>query len=171
MAEFTETQVKSLTRAAELTIAALDESMRADDDINIGAIAGTNDLQFETVKPGRTLVIEHLSAYNVTAACTFIRLGYFNGHRLNWLETQPAPLVSETVVLKGTLRLRDLLKLEGWNDDDTYPHTFDVFVAILPRKAILALAVVDAIKNLFSIFSPKQISVPTWLGGKGKNES
>jgi len=64
-----------------------------------------------------------------------------------------------------------LLKLEGWNDDDTYPHTFDVFVAILPRKAILALAVVDAIKNLFSIFSPRQISIPTWLGGKGKNES
>jgi len=125
MAEFTETQIEQLTKAAELTIAALDESMRADDDINIGATAGTNDLQFETVKPGRTLVIEHLSAYNVTAACTFIRLGYFNGHRLNWLETQPAPLVSETVVLKGTLRLREgmypIARLEGCGlGDDIY---------------------------------------------------
>ena len=26
------------------------------------------------------------------------------------------------------------LKLKGWSDDDTYPHTFDVYVAILPRK-------------------------------------
>ncbi len=49
------------------------------------------------------------------------------------------------------------LKLKGWNDDDTYPHTFDVFVAVLPRKAILALAVVDAIKGAFGILSPKRI--------------
>ena len=49
------------------------------------------------------------------------------------------------------------LKLKGWNEDDTYPHTFDVMVAILPRKAILALAIVDAIKSLFSILSPRRI--------------
>jgi len=49
------------------------------------------------------------------------------------------------------------LKLQGWNTDDTYPHAFDVFVAILPRKAILALAVVDAIKSVFGILSPKRI--------------
>lgn len=49
------------------------------------------------------------------------------------------------------------LKLKGWNDDDSYPHTFDVFVAILPRKAILALALVDAIKSLFGMLSPKRI--------------
>jgi len=49
------------------------------------------------------------------------------------------------------------LKLKGWNDDDTYPHTFDVFVAILPRKAVFSLAIVDAIGNLFSALSPKRI--------------
>ena len=49
------------------------------------------------------------------------------------------------------------LKLQGWNEDDTYSHTFDVFVAILPRKAVLALAVIDAVKNLFGLFSPKRI--------------
>lgn len=49
------------------------------------------------------------------------------------------------------------LKLQGWNDDDTFPHTFDVFVAILPRKAILALAVVDAIKGLLGLLSPRRI--------------
>ena len=49
------------------------------------------------------------------------------------------------------------LKLKGWNTDDTYPHTFDVFVAILPRKAVLALAIVDAIKSVFGLLSPKRI--------------
>ena len=58
------------------------------------------------------------------------------------------------------------LKLKGWNEDDTYPHRFDVFLAILPRKAIISIAVVDAIKNLFSIISPQRIAIPSWLGGK-----
>ncbi len=49
------------------------------------------------------------------------------------------------------------LKLKGWNEDDTYPHTFTVYVAILPRKAVLALAIVDAIKGLFGALSPKRI--------------
>jgi len=49
------------------------------------------------------------------------------------------------------------LKLVGWNDDDTYPHTFDVFVAVLPRKAIVATAIIDAIKSVFSLLSPKRI--------------
>jgi len=49
------------------------------------------------------------------------------------------------------------LKLKGWNTDDTYPHTFDVFVAILPRKAVLALAIVDAIKGILGMLSPKRI--------------
>ena len=49
------------------------------------------------------------------------------------------------------------LKLKGWNDDDTYPHTFTVYVVILPRKAILALAIVDAIKGMFGLLSPKRI--------------
>ena len=49
------------------------------------------------------------------------------------------------------------LKLKGWNDDDTYPHTFTVYVVVLPRKAIIALAIVDAIKGMFGLLSPKRI--------------
>lgn len=49
------------------------------------------------------------------------------------------------------------LKLVGWNEDDTYPHTFDVYVAVLPRKAIIATAIVDAIKAVFSSLSPRRI--------------
>ena len=58
------------------------------------------------------------------------------------------------------------LKLKGWNIDDTYPHTFDVFVAILPRKAIIAYQIADAIKSLFVSLLPTSLPVPSWLGGK-----
>ena len=57
------------------------------------------------------------------------------------------------------------LKLLGWNDDDTYEHTFTVYVVILPRRAILALAIVDAIKGMFGMLSPTRIPIPSWLGG------
>ena len=50
-----------------------------------------------------------------------------------------------------------LLKFTGWNEDDTYPHKITVRFAVLPRKAILALAVVDAIKGILGILSPKRI--------------
>lgn len=49
------------------------------------------------------------------------------------------------------------LKLVGWNDSTKYPHTFDVFVAVLPRKAIIAYQVVDAIKGVLGMLSPKRI--------------
>lgn len=51
------------------------------------------------------------------------------------------------------------LKLKGWNDDDTYPHTFDIFVAVLPRKAIVALAVTEAISQGLAAMFPRQISM------------
>jgi len=49
------------------------------------------------------------------------------------------------------------LKIELWGVDCTYNHTVTIRVAILPRKAILALAVVDAFKSLFGLFSPRRI--------------
>jgi len=54
------------------------------------------------------------------------------------------------------------LKLVGWNEDDTYSHAFDVYVAVLPRKAIIVTGILDAFNNflskiadLFGIFVPK----------------
>lgn len=49
------------------------------------------------------------------------------------------------------------LKLKGWSDDDTYQHAFDVYVAILPRRAILAFQIADAIKEVISLLSPRRI--------------
>ena len=49
------------------------------------------------------------------------------------------------------------LKLKGWNDSTKYSHTFDVFVAVLPRRAVLTFAIVDAIKSVFGLLSPKRI--------------
>ena len=50
-----------------------------------------------------------------------------------------------------------LLKFVGWSYGTTYAHVITVRIAILPRKAILALATVDAIKGLVSSLSPKRI--------------
>lgn len=50
-----------------------------------------------------------------------------------------------------------MLEIRCWNEDDTYSHQITVRIAILPRKAIIALAIVDAIKNLFSIGTIKRM--------------
>ena len=49
------------------------------------------------------------------------------------------------------------LKLVGWNDDDTYPHAFDVHVVVLPKKAVSSLSLADSVKGLFSAMSPRHI--------------
>jgi hypothetical protein len=50
------------------------------------------------------------------------------------------------------------LKIKGWNDDDTYAHTFDVLVAVLPRRGIAAASITDMLKGVLSMFFPKRIS-------------
>ena len=125
MAELTEEQVKQIITAAELITQSLDESMRADDEVIADAEDGTNDLKFEQVKAGRLLVLEHLSGYDDTSAPTRIRVGYWNGHRLNWLNTQPAPIASETVGYSARVLLREgmypIVRFEGAPaDDDLY---------------------------------------------------
>lgn len=50
-----------------------------------------------------------------------------------------------------------ILKFTGWNEDDTYSHKITIRIAILPRKAVIALAIVDTIKGLFGMLSPKRI--------------
>ena len=49
------------------------------------------------------------------------------------------------------------LKIRGWNDDDTYEHTFDIFVAILPRKALAAPSLVDSLRDWLGSLSPRRI--------------
>ena len=49
------------------------------------------------------------------------------------------------------------LKIQGWNLDDTYPHTFDIFVAVLPRRGVAATAVAGAITNALAMLSPRRI--------------
>jgi len=49
------------------------------------------------------------------------------------------------------------LKVELWGVDCSYDHTVTIRVAVLPRKAILALAIVDALKSAFGLLSPKRI--------------
>lgn len=49
------------------------------------------------------------------------------------------------------------LKIKAWGDSCSYDHTIVVRIAILPREAVLALAIVDAIKSAFGLLSPKRI--------------
>lgn len=49
------------------------------------------------------------------------------------------------------------LKIKGWAESATYSHTFDIFVAVLPRKAILANAIADTLKGMFGMLVPKRL--------------
>lgn len=112
-------------RAAELIVEALDESSRIEDQRRTIATLGTNDLVFGQIDPGRLMVVTHLSGYNDVSACTRIRVGYYNRHRLVWIRTVPAPLITETVEFNGRIRLYEgmypLVRFEGCAaDDDLY---------------------------------------------------
>lgn len=49
------------------------------------------------------------------------------------------------------------LKIKGWNTSNKYSHTFDIYVAVLPRKALAPASIADAIKGVFGMLSPKRI--------------
>lgn len=58
------------------------------------------------------------------------------------------------------------LKLKGWNEDDTHQHKIDVYVAVLPRKAIIVTAIADVfdkfldkVSSVFGIFFPKEVLI------------
>jgi len=57
------------------------------------------------------------------------------------------------------------LKIKAWGVGTSFDHTFHVRIAVLPRKAIIALAIVDAIKSLFGRLMPVRLEIPSWLGG------
>ena len=49
------------------------------------------------------------------------------------------------------------LKFVGWSYGTTYAHVVTVRIAVLPRKAVLALAIGDTIRGMFGAISPKRI--------------
>jgi len=49
------------------------------------------------------------------------------------------------------------LKIKAWGVGIAHNHTIHIRVAVLPRKAVLAVSVIDAIKGLFGVLSPKRI--------------
>lgn len=44
-----------------------------------------------------------------------------------------------------------------WNADDTYAHNVTIRIAVVPRRAVVPLGIIDAIKELFRTLSPKRI--------------
>ena len=50
-----------------------------------------------------------------------------------------------------------VVRVEAWGTSLIYDHVVTIRIAVLPRKAIVALALIDAIKGLFGALSPKRI--------------
>ncbi|KKM86236.1 hypothetical protein LCGC14_1281070 [marine sediment metagenome] len=57
------------------------------------------------------------------------------------------------------------LKIYGWNEDDTFPHTFTIYVVILPKAALLVFAITAALGGLFGRLLPKRVSTGGGTGG------
>ena len=107
MAEFTEEQIKQIVGPAKALDAALRRYERMEQPFTEVATVTVHNFTGAPVKVNRILVITHMSAYDLTSACTYIRLGYWNRARLIWVKIEPAPLVLETVEFNGELYLQE----------------------------------------------------------------
>lgn len=126
---------KKIERAAELILKHLDEYLVIDDQLDMSADDGTNDLTFPRVKQGALMKMSHLSGYDDTSSPTRVRVGYYNGHRNVWLKTQSAPLISETIEHNGEVQLREgmypIVRFEGaTSGDDIYASLNAVTIKI-----------------------------------------
>jgi len=107
MAEFTEAQIKEIVQSARMLDQAVRRYERHEQPFSLVATITLHDFAGAPVKGDRILVITHMSAYNLTTACTYIRLGYWNRTRDVWVKIEPAPLVLETVDFNGELYLQE----------------------------------------------------------------
>lgn len=48
------------------------------------------------------------------------------------------------------------LTLRAWNDDDTYPHTFDIAFAVLPKWVALPYAFAKALADFIDVLWPSK---------------
>lgn len=62
------------------------------------------------------------------------------------------------------------LRIKSWNEDDTYDHTYDISFVILPKVAVLAVSIVEAIEKMLSqirdLFSLTTVRNIFTLGGR-----
>ena len=107
MAEFIEEQIKQIVGPAKALDAALRRYERMELPFSLVATVTTHNFVGKAVDTNRLLVITHMSAYNLTSACTYIRLGYWDRSKLVWVKIEPAPLVLETVDFNGELYLQE----------------------------------------------------------------
>lgn len=107
-------------------------------ELNLSAGAGTNDLEFDRVKPGRVFIVYDFAAWDDTSSPTRIRLGFYNGRRNQWHRNQPAPIISESVYLSGPLILWEgmymVARIEGaTSGDDLYATVNGYEILLGPR--------------------------------------
>jgi len=49
------------------------------------------------------------------------------------------------------------LKIVAWNEDDTYPHTFDIGWALLPERIVAPVNWGKVMSDIFSLLSPRRL--------------
>ena len=49
------------------------------------------------------------------------------------------------------------LKIKAWNDDDAYPHTFDISFALFPEWVAIPVSIAQVIKDVLQALIPKRI--------------
>lgn len=107
MIELSQDQLATIVKVAGALDSALRRYERHEEPFSLIATVTTHTFTGKPVKGNRILVITHMSAYNLTSACTYIRLGYWNRTRNVWPKIEPAPLVLETVDFNGELYLQE----------------------------------------------------------------
>lgn len=101
MAEFTEDEIKTIVKAAEVGLAGARVQVYEEIFKDIIAESGTNTKNFSRVDYKRLRVITHIAALNSVSACTFIKLCHQSGGQLAIDKVVPAPLTGETVNWEG----------------------------------------------------------------------
>lgn len=101
MAEFTEEEIKTLVKAAEIGLAGARVQVYEEIFKDIVANDGTNTKDFSRVDSRRLRVITHIAALNSVSSCTFIKLCHQSGGQLAIDKVAPAPLTGETVNWDG----------------------------------------------------------------------
>ena len=50
------------------------------------------------------------------------------------------------------------LVIQGWNEDDTFPHTFTIYVVVLPKSALLVNSIGELLRGVFGLLMPKRVN-------------
>lgn len=83
-----------------------------------------------------------------------------------WPSTEGMSLSGDTVPIEWTEYYEAYqppyeLKVKLWSEETVHNHAVTIRIAVLPRKAIVAASLTDALKGLFGLLLPRRIIPPS----------